>query len=125
LAQYPNLYVDYSWIIYDVIICPGGVPSPDWLALTEQYSARICLGSDLVTRFERMGRSYSATMSSWTRSARAPALTCAGARRRSCMGATKAGWRGQRQYRHQYGRACDNLRMDLRKDYQGRRKVHR
>ena len=22
LAQYPNLYVDYSWIIYDVIICP-------------------------------------------------------------------------------------------------------
>lgn len=55
LAQYPNLYVDYSWIIYDVIICPGGVPSPEWLALTEQYSARICLGSDLVTRFERMG----------------------------------------------------------------------
>jgi len=55
LAQYPNLYVDYSWIIYDVVICPEGKPSPDWLALTEKYSGRICLGSDLVTRFERMG----------------------------------------------------------------------
>ncbi|HTX91267.1 MAG TPA: amidohydrolase family protein [Anaerolineales bacterium] len=55
LAQYPNLYVDYSWIIYDVVICPEGKPDPDWLALTEKYSDRICLGSDLVTRFERLG----------------------------------------------------------------------
>jgi len=55
LDQYPNLYVDYSWIIYDVAICPEGRPSPDWLALTERYSDRICLGSDLVTRFERLG----------------------------------------------------------------------
>jgi hypothetical protein len=55
LAQYPNLVVDYSWIIYDVLICPEGVPSPEWLALTEKYSSRICLGSDLVTRFERLG----------------------------------------------------------------------
>jgi predicted TIM-barrel fold metal-dependent hydrolase len=55
LAQYPNLYVDYSWIIYDVSICPDGQPSPDWLALTERYSDRICIGSDLVTRFERLG----------------------------------------------------------------------
>jgi hypothetical protein len=55
LMQYPNLYVDYSWIIYDVVICPDGKPSPDWLALTEKYSSRICLGSDLVTRFERLG----------------------------------------------------------------------
>ncbi len=55
LEQYPNLVVDYSWIIYDVVICPEGVPSPDWLALTEKYSERICLGSDLVTKFERLG----------------------------------------------------------------------
>jgi len=55
LAQYPNLYVDYSWIIYDVVICPDGKPDPDWLALTEKYSGRICLGSDLVTKFERLG----------------------------------------------------------------------
>jgi hypothetical protein len=55
LAQYSNLCVDYSWIIYDVAICPAGRPQENWLALTERYSERICLGSDLVTRFERLG----------------------------------------------------------------------
>jgi predicted TIM-barrel fold metal-dependent hydrolase len=55
LEQYPLLVVDYSWIIFDVIICPHGVPQDAWLELTEQYSDRICLGSDLVTKFERLG----------------------------------------------------------------------
>jgi hypothetical protein len=55
LESYPALCVDYSWIVYDVAICPGGVPDPDWLALTEKYSKRICLGSDLVTKFEKLG----------------------------------------------------------------------
>lgn len=55
LSQYPNVCVDFSWIIFDVAICPQGHPSADWLALTEQFSDRICLGSDLVTRFERLG----------------------------------------------------------------------
>ena len=55
LTQYPNLYVDYSWIIFDIVICPEGKPDPDWLALTEKFSHRICLGSDLVTKFERLG----------------------------------------------------------------------
>ncbi|MBI5032496.1 MAG: amidohydrolase [Chloroflexi bacterium] len=55
LAQYPNLCVDYSWIVYDVTICPDGRPDPNWVALTEKYSDRICLGSDLVTKFERLG----------------------------------------------------------------------
>lgn len=55
LEQYPRLYVDYSWIIYDMNICPNGVPDPKWIDLTERFSDRICLGSDLVTRFERMG----------------------------------------------------------------------
>ena len=55
LEQYPNLCVDYSWIVYDVAICPNGKPSPAWIALTEKYNDRICLGSDLVTKFERLG----------------------------------------------------------------------
>jgi predicted TIM-barrel fold metal-dependent hydrolase len=55
LDQYPQLVVDYSWIIFDVSICPNGVPQEGWLELTEKYSDRICLGSDLVTKFERMG----------------------------------------------------------------------
>jgi len=55
LDQYPHLVVDYSWIILDEIICPGGVPRPEWIELTEEHSSRICLGSDLVTKFERLG----------------------------------------------------------------------
>jgi hypothetical protein len=55
LEQYPRLYVDYSWIIYDMNICPGGNPDLKWVDLTERFSDRICIGSDLVTRFERLG----------------------------------------------------------------------
>jgi hypothetical protein len=55
LDQYPLLVVDYSWIIFDVVICPQGKPQPEWITLTEKHSDRICLGSDLVTKFERLG----------------------------------------------------------------------
>ena len=55
LDQYPQLVVDYSWIIFDVAICPNGRPQEEWLALTEQYSHRICLGSDLVTALRAPG----------------------------------------------------------------------
>ncbi len=55
LDQYPNVSVDYSWILYDVAIAPGGVPQDEWVTLTEKFSDRICLGSDLVAKFERLG----------------------------------------------------------------------
>ena len=55
LDRYQNLWVDYSWIVFDVLICPDRKPSEDWLKLTEKYSDRICLGSDMVTKFERIG----------------------------------------------------------------------
>jgi Amidohydrolase len=55
LDRFPNLCVDYSWIVYDVAVCPDRQPSEAWLALTERFSDRICLGSDLVTKFERLG----------------------------------------------------------------------
>lgn len=55
LEQYPHVVVDYSWIIFDEIICPERRPQEAWLELTERFSERICLGSDLVTRFERLG----------------------------------------------------------------------
>jgi hypothetical protein len=53
--RYPNLAVDYSWLIYDVAICPYGKPNLEWVELTERWSERICLGSDLVCSFERLG----------------------------------------------------------------------
>jgi hypothetical protein len=42
-------------VLYNVVICPEGKPDPNWIELTEKYSERICLGSDLVTKFERLG----------------------------------------------------------------------
>jgi predicted TIM-barrel fold metal-dependent hydrolase len=55
LGQFENLFVDYSWIIFDTLICPHGRANTYWLALTEKYPDRILLGSDLVTNFERLG----------------------------------------------------------------------
>lgn len=31
------------------------MPNPDWVKLTEKHSDRICLGSDMETKFERIG----------------------------------------------------------------------
>ena len=55
LDQYEHLSVDISWIIFDEVICPNRIPDKNWLNLIEKYSSRICIGSDLVTRFERLG----------------------------------------------------------------------
>lgn len=55
LEQYPNMCVDYSWILFDIAICPAGKPKDVWIELTERYSDRICIGSDLVAKFERLG----------------------------------------------------------------------
>jgi len=55
LGQYPNLHIDISWIILDEVICPSGIPDKNWVRLLKKYSGRCCLGSDLVTRFERLG----------------------------------------------------------------------
>jgi hypothetical protein len=55
LGQYENLCVDFSWIVFDTLICSHGHAAPAWLALTEKYADRIVLGSDLVAKFERLG----------------------------------------------------------------------
>jgi len=52
LTAYPNLYVDFSWVVFDDFICPNGVPDQNWLKLAEDYSERICIGTDVVNKFE-------------------------------------------------------------------------
>lgn len=54
LDAYENLYVDYSWIVFDIFMCPNGVPDDNWLQLSEKYSDRICIGSDVVNKFEQL-----------------------------------------------------------------------
>ena len=55
LLQYPGLHIDYSWIIFDEIICKDGLPDPKWIELTEQFSTRILIGSDVIGNFHKMG----------------------------------------------------------------------
>lgn len=55
LAQYPALHVDFSWIIFDQVIAPNGIVNPDWITLTERFSDRIFLGSDVIGNFHKLG----------------------------------------------------------------------
>jgi len=54
LDKHKNLYVDYSWLVFDNYICPDGKPDPNWLEVTEKHSDRICLGSDIFGHFETL-----------------------------------------------------------------------
>ncbi|AFZ30640.1 amidohydrolase 2 [Gloeocapsa sp. PCC 7428] len=54
LCKYNNLYVDYSWLVFDNYICPDGKPDPNWIEMTEKHSDRICIGSDIFGHFESL-----------------------------------------------------------------------
>ncbi|OIP54337.1 amidohydrolase [Candidatus Gracilibacteria bacterium CG2_30_37_12] len=55
LLQYPGLHIDYSWIIFDEIICKNEIPDPEWIELTERFSTRILIGSDVIGNFHKIG----------------------------------------------------------------------
>ncbi|MBO3457674.1 amidohydrolase family protein [Aetokthonos hydrillicola Thurmond2011] len=52
LDRYDNLSVDIAWVVFDDFICPNGKPDEDWLQLSEDYSDRICIGTDVVNKFQ-------------------------------------------------------------------------
>jgi hypothetical protein len=54
LSCFANLNVDYSWLVFDMLICPQGQPDEVWLEVTERFSGRICLGSDIFGSFDRL-----------------------------------------------------------------------
>jgi hypothetical protein len=51
LAQYANLTIDLSWVIFDQEIAPGGVLDRRWPSLIEEYPGRFVIGSDTVGVF--------------------------------------------------------------------------
>jgi hypothetical protein len=79
LERFPNLHVDYSWLVFDALICPQGEPDDAWLDLTERFSDRICLGSDIFGHFGALAH----TMARYT-----PFLDAlsSGARHNLCVG---------------------------------------
>lgn len=56
LSRFGHLYVDYSWLVFDTLICPEDQPAAAWLELTERFSERICLGSDIFGRFNTLSQ---------------------------------------------------------------------
>lgn len=48
LSEYPGLYVDYSWVVFDDIISINSVSMEEWIELTEKFSTRVMIGSDIL-----------------------------------------------------------------------------
>lgn len=53
LAQYANLTIDLSWVIFEQEIAPGGVLDRRWASLIEEYPGRFVIGSDTVGFFDQ------------------------------------------------------------------------
>jgi hypothetical protein len=43
LIEYPGLYIDYSWVIFDEIIAINDTSMQEWLSLTEKFPDRIMI----------------------------------------------------------------------------------
>lgn len=48
LNEYPSLYIDYSWVIFDEIIMKSEDSFQEWLELTEKFSDRVLIWSDIL-----------------------------------------------------------------------------
>lgn len=64
LNEYPHLYVDFSWVVYENLICEPRrgeqeplIPRQEWIEeVVLPYQERIMLGSDLCGKFNQAGR---------------------------------------------------------------------
>nr|WP_250883716.1 MULTISPECIES: amidohydrolase family protein [unclassified Pseudomonas] len=57
LETYPNLYIDLSWsMLTPYLLDDAGLPRPEWVKLVERFPERFMLGSDVVGRFNKLGK---------------------------------------------------------------------
>lgn len=56
LATYDNLYIDLSWTMLDPYLIHDGQADSDWLGLVKAYPDRFMAGTDLVGRFDNLGK---------------------------------------------------------------------
>lgn len=56
LGTHDNLYIDLSWTVLEPYLLEDGKPAASWLALIEQYPERFMIGTDLVGRFDSLGK---------------------------------------------------------------------
>ena len=51
LKKHDNLWLDVSWVVFEEYLAPNGTPSPEWVALVDEFPERFMVGSDKVARF--------------------------------------------------------------------------
>lgn len=57
LQAYPNLYIDLSWsMLTPYLLDEAGKPRAQWLKLVERFPERFVVGSDVVGRFNKLGK---------------------------------------------------------------------
>lgn len=57
LGLYPNLYIDLSWTMLEpYMLDSDGEPDPLWLQLVERFPDRFMIGSDVVGKFDSLGK---------------------------------------------------------------------
>lgn len=57
LEAYPNLFIDLSWsMLTPYLLDEQGAPRKEWLSLVERFPDRFMLGSDVVGRFNKLGK---------------------------------------------------------------------
>jgi len=56
LEEYPSLYLDYSWSVFEDIIAKDDATLEEWVELSEEFSDRILIGSDILGKdFHKIG----------------------------------------------------------------------
>jgi predicted TIM-barrel fold metal-dependent hydrolase len=61
LPIYPNLFIDLSWTVLEPYLLDGdGNADPAWVELVTQHPERFMIGSDVVGRFNNLGRNMHA-----------------------------------------------------------------
>ncbi|WP_092284398.1 amidohydrolase family protein [Halopseudomonas sabulinigri] len=57
LKAYANLYIDLSWTVREpYLLDEEGKPNAGWVKLVEEYPDRFMIGSDVVGRFDSIGK---------------------------------------------------------------------
>lgn len=57
LSEHDNVFIDLSWtVLTPYLLNKQGKPNADWVALVEQYPTRFLIGSDLLGKFDNLGK---------------------------------------------------------------------
>ncbi|NUT80353.1 MULTISPECIES: amidohydrolase family protein [Pseudomonas] len=57
LEAYPNLYIDLSWsVLTPYLLDEAGKPRDEWVTLVKRFPERFMVGSDVVGRFNKLGK---------------------------------------------------------------------